>query len=255
MIVAGYLKNTNQPRGEFDRCSALVRVVFLFMLYNMWLLLFPGCGSNHSQTVLSPDQFIVYGKALDLYNQGRYLEAAEGTASLSRTYPGLLLRGKALFFASCYEEAVGYLSKALKRRPSSVEARLYLAYCYRSLGKDKQAREIAEELLADDSSNIRAYRLLLDLSEPGPGRTRLLEQALEATEEAAFLFIERGRDRWIRGDGPGALADLGAARTLLNSSSLLIGPLAALEKTIRVQMEKGIVSKGSQITLPRGGTE
>lgn len=227
-----YPPKEETARWELDASGGLLTVLLQILIGLLLVFLFPACQFGTGKTAMSPQALSAYTRALELYNQGRYSEAADSSVSLSAYYPAQLLRGKALFFASRYAEAERILAKVQKLRPSSAEAKLYRAYCARSLGKDAEARMLAEELLADDSANLRAYRLLLDLTEPGRERSKMLDQALEAAGEAALIFTERARSRWILGDAPGALSDLNAAKVLLNPESLLYGPLATLEKTI-----------------------
>ncbi len=237
--------DTNYPikgdegRSELDFLGGILTVLLQVLIGFLLVFLFPACQNRSGRSALSPQQLSVYTRALELYNQGRYSDAAELSVSLSGSYPAQLLRGKALFFASRYVDAERVLAGVQNLRPASAEAKLYRAYCARSLGKDAEARMLAEELIADDSGNLRAYRLLLDLTAQGKERSQLLDQALESAGETALLFTERARSRWIQGDAPGALADLNAAKALLNSDSLLYGPLAALERTILSQTGRG----------------
>jgi hypothetical protein len=120
-----------------------------------------------------------------------------------------------------------------------VEGRLYLAYTQRALGKEAEAQKLAEDILADDPDNIRAYRILLELTQNDRNKANLLNQALEAAQETAFLFVERARYRWISGDGTGALQDISAALILIPADSILRQPIAALQKTITTQMQGG----------------
>ncbi|MEW6564354.1 MAG: tetratricopeptide repeat protein [Spirochaetota bacterium] len=209
-------------------CALLLLVLFLFLVT---------CSSSDS--LLSGDALVQYKDALVLFNEGRYSEAAKKLESLRAYYGAQLLRGKAFYFRGAYSDAEKALRESLRLRPSSVEGRLYLAYTQRALGKEAEAQKLAEDILADDPDNIRAYRILLELTQNDRNKANLLNQALEAAQETAFLFVERARYRWISGDGTGALQDISAALSLIPTDSMLRQPIAALQKTITTQMQGG----------------
>jgi adenylate cyclase len=55
--------------------------------------------------------------------------------------------GLALRLAGRYEEAVSAFKKALQRSPDNILAHNYLAACYINMGREKEARAEAEEIL------------------------------------------------------------------------------------------------------------
>jgi tetratricopeptide (TPR) repeat protein len=177
-----------------------------------------------------------YAKARSVYAEGRFQEAAALLLPLKAFPQALTLRGKALYFQGQLEEAGEALARARKLRPSSFEAGLYLARLRSEQGDHEGARELVEELLADDSENIRALRYASELAflqeRPGDGFA-FLEKAAGAGGEFALVFLDRARIRWIRGDGKGALEDLEKASLLAGEEGLLGRAVAGLQKTIK----------------------
>jgi tetratricopeptide (TPR) repeat protein len=177
-----------------------------------------------------------YAKASSVYAEGRFSEAAELLLPLKSFPQALTLRGKALYFQGRLEEAEKALARARKLRPSSFEAGLYLARLKSEQGDDERARQLVEELLADDSENIRALRYASELAflqeRPEDGLA-FLERAAGTGGELAMVFLDRARFRWIRGDGKGALDDLEKASFLADEASLLGRTIAVLQKAIK----------------------
>lgn len=214
-----------------------IRQILLTIIMIALFVLFQGCGHGESGGQLSGEELDRYNRALGLYSEGRYEEAAGLISSLGGAYAAQVLRGKALFFSETYAEAEKTFRKALDLRPSSVEARLYLAFIQRASGSETEARRLAEDILVDDPGNLRAYRLLVDLTEDQQNKGALLNQALDSAGDVALLFVERARSRWIAGDGSGALQDLAAALALLPSDSIMRPPVESLRATIAAQTE------------------
>ncbi|MDR1177424.1 MAG: tetratricopeptide repeat protein [Spirochaetaceae bacterium] len=195
-------------------------------------ILSASCGAS----LPSPDDMSRYAKARSVYAEGRFQEAAALLLPLKAFPQALTLRGKALYFQGQLEEAGEALARARKLRPSSFEAGLYLARLRSEQGDHEGARELVEELLADDSENIRALRYASELAflqeRPGDGFA-FLEKAAGAGGEFALVFLDRARIRWIRGDGKGALEDLEKASLLAGEEGLLGRAVAGLQKTIK----------------------
>ena len=227
-------ENIDPVMGIF---TLVLQVILAFVFLFALLLCTSSCSQQNKH--LSGDALNQYNRALLLFDEGRYDEAAKIAEQLQAVYPAQLLRGKALYFNGAYNEAEKCLKNSLRLRPSSVEGRLYLAYTQRALGKEAEAQKLAEDILADDPDNIRAYRILLEATQNDRNKAALLNQALEAAQETAFLFVERARYRWISGDGNGALQDISAALILIPADSMLRQPIAALQKTITNQMQGG----------------
>ncbi|MDR1210930.1 MAG: tetratricopeptide repeat protein [Spirochaetaceae bacterium] len=195
-------------------------------------ILFASCGTY----LPSPDDLSRYAKARSVYAEGRFQEAAALLLPLKAFPQALTLRGKALYFQGQLEEAGEALARARKLRPSSFEAGLYLARLKSEQGDNEGARELVEELLADDSENIRALRYASELAflqeKPEDGFA-FLERAAGTGGEFAMVFLDRARLRWIRGDGKGALEDLEKAALLAGEEGLLGRAVAGLQKTIK----------------------
>jgi len=204
----------------------------------IFIILLQSCGLWSSRTALTGEALTRYNQAVVLYSEGRYQDAANLLVELKKSYPAQVLRGRSLFFVGNYKDAEIALQRALRIRPSSVEGRLYLAYIQRAIGKVDEARKLAEDILADDPDNLRACRVLVDLAEANNSKAVYLDQALEGLGEAALLFVERARSRWISGDGNGALQDLSAALVLLPGDSALKAPVLALQKSITSQWQE-----------------
>jgi predicted Zn-dependent protease len=165
-----------------------------------------------------------YGRAAAVYSQGRFEETASMLEKLQHFYPALVLRSKALYFTNRLEEAEKLLRRTLRQNPGGGEASLFLARILRELGRDDEARQIAEALLRDNPQDIRALRLASDLA-AHRGNTEdaaaLLDRAVEASAETALVFVDRAKLRWTTGNGKGALEDLRRAELLLPWNTVL----------------------------------
>jgi tetratricopeptide (TPR) repeat protein len=186
-----------------------------------------------------PDEetLLLYARAQGVYSEGRFVETARMLGTLRSFPPGLVLRGKAEYFSGDLLSAEASLRRALRLRPASAEASVYLIRILRERGKAEEALSLAEALIADDPSDIRALRLAADLfRERGPGgeaaAAALLDRAVEASAETALVFLDRARARWIAGNGGGALEDLRSTRVLLPPDSPLLRAVAGLESRI-----------------------
>jgi len=230
----------NEPEIIDTKMGIFTIILQLLLLLGgiILIILFQSCGPSSSRAALKGDALNRYNQALVLYSEGRYRDAADLLAGFNNSYSAQVLRGRALFFISNYKDGETALKRALQIRPSSIEGRLYLAYIQRAIGKVDEARKLAEDILADDPENLRAYRVLADLAEASSSKRVYLDQALEGMGEAALLFVERARSRWISGDGHGALQDVSAALVLLPEESTLRPPVLALQKSIASQWQE-----------------
>jgi tetratricopeptide (TPR) repeat protein len=187
---------------------------------------------------MNEEQAQLYARAQGLYGQGRFSEAAVLLEGAGRLPPVLLLRGKAMYFAGGEEPAAEKLFReTLKKRPGSEEARFFLARICLETDRHDEAQSLVEEILADYPQDLRALRLAAELNfARGPegeaaGRA-FLDKALETGGEYSLALLDRARQRWLRGDGQGALADLRRARALLGGESPITRAIAGLEGTI-----------------------
>jgi tetratricopeptide (TPR) repeat protein len=170
-----------------------------------------------------------------MYAQGRFAESAGLLAALNHFPPALVLRAKAEYFSGELEKAEQSCRRAIKRRHSSLEAKLYLARILRDRGDLTEAAQAAESLLADNPQDIRALRfasgLALERGNTGEAAA-LLDQAAELAAECALVMLDRARLRWIAGRGAEALADLARARAMLPPDTPLVRSVANLESRI-----------------------
>jgi tetratricopeptide (TPR) repeat protein len=196
-------------------------------------IIFFSCTSKE----ISEDDILTYARARSLYAEGRFDEAAELLGQANGLPQALTLRGKALFFSDRTAEAEKLFEKAIKLRPSSLEAQLYLAHIKMEKGDRQGAFTLVEGLIADDPENIRVLRLAADLSfSRGPeGEAEgisYLDRAAAAASELSFVLLDRARIRWTSGNADGALEDLRAARIFLKEGSPLDRSIQNLENTI-----------------------
>jgi tetratricopeptide (TPR) repeat protein len=203
-----------------------------FWLFSV-LLIF-SCGGKP----VSDDTLEIYTRAAGLYSGGRFSETAVMLEKSGSFTPALMLRGKAEFFSGNDHSAELLFRKVLKNRPAAAEASLYLARILREQEKRDEAQKILEEILGDDPSDIRALRLgaemALDKGLAGNAEAlAFLDRAAEASSEAALVFLDRARLRWIAGNGQGALEDLQKAKVLISGSGPLIRAVENLESIIR----------------------
>jgi len=207
-------------------------VPILILLIALGILV--GARSFFAESEASPELLKQYSSLLTAYSAGRFDAVAEESRLLGSFFPALILRGKALFFLGRVDEAEGVFNRALQRRPYNVEGKLFLARIWGERGEGARALGLLERVLAEDPDNVGALQLAATLGGPGEGTEgSLLDRAAQALSEGALVFIDRGRFRWRRGDGAGALADLRTARALLPPQSALQKPLGALESAIQ----------------------
>jgi len=181
----------------------------------------------------------MYAGASDAYAQGRFRDAATILRKDNNFPPAMALRAKAEYFSGDLEEAEKTSRRALKLRPSSFEAGLYLARILREKNDLNGARSAAESLLADNPQDIRALRLAADIAlETGKADEAmiLLDRAAEFSAESAMVLLDRARLRWILGNGSAALEDLSRAKAILPWSTPLEQSITNLEITIKEAM-------------------
>ena len=167
---------------------------------------------------------LLYGRASALYSQGNFTEAAVLLEGESNFHPSLVLRAKALYFSDKVDEAEKLLRRILKRNKGGAEASIFLARLLCEQGKEEEAQKITESVLKDNPQDLRALRLASDLAlvrGDTEEAAMLLDRAVEASAEAALIFVERARIRWTMGNGSGALEDLRRAELLLPWNTVL----------------------------------
>jgi tetratricopeptide (TPR) repeat protein len=205
----------------------------LFTLFAV-LLLMISCKNTHDAETIR-----LYVRASDVYSLGRFAEAAEILRSQNNFPPALILRAKAEYFSGDIDNAEKSCRRAIKLRPSSLEAKLYMARILREKGNLAGAVKTLEDLLADNPQDIRALRLAAELEmEMGNfgEAALLLDRAADLSFESAMVLLDRARLRWIAGRGSDALEDLSRARAMLPWDTALIHSISNLENIIREVM-------------------
>jgi tetratricopeptide (TPR) repeat protein len=179
---------------------------------------------------------VTYTLARNAYREGNFSETRTLLAGIRDFAPALALKGKAEYFLGDLGAAEDSFRRARELNPSFAEAGLYLGRCLREKGDRAGAEALVESLLAADPLNLRFLRLAADLAREG-GREdsalSYLDQAVEASAEAAMVFVDRARARWIAGRGGEALEDLAKARVLLPWDTPLSRSIQSLETVIR----------------------
>jgi len=177
----------------------------------------------------------IYARASDAYSQGRFNDVSKILSGQKKFPPALILRAKAEYFEGDIEKAEKTCHSAIKLRPSSAEANLYLARILREKGDLAEAVRITELLLTDNPQDIRALRLAADIAaEAGKidEASALLDRAAEYSAESAMVLLDRARLRWIAGRGNDALEDLSRAKAMLPWETPLLRSISNLEKII-----------------------
>jgi tetratricopeptide (TPR) repeat protein len=191
----------------------------------------------------APDEETIrlYVRASDAYTLGRFHEVTEILRGQNNFVPALILRAKAEYFLGDLENAEKTCRRAIKLRPSSFEASLYLARILRDKGDYAGAQSQVESLLADNPQDIRTLRLAAELAF-NAGRLDetaiLLDRAAEFSAESAMVLLDRARLRWVTGASNeaavrAALEDLSRARAMLPWDTPLERSINNLERTIR----------------------
>lgn len=213
--------------------SKNIYCVLIGIIFAVLITLIIACNKNEP----TEETLIQYARASGAYSEGRFVEAAEMLLPHKSFQPAIVLRGKSLYFSDQSTEAEKIFRKVLSSRPSSAEALIYLVRILKERGALEEAESLVMALISDDPSDIRAFRLAAEISflkgVSGELQGRAyLEKAVEASTEAALVFLDRARYRWISGNGDGALADLQAAKVLVLEDSPLFRSISALERTI-----------------------
>jgi len=181
----------------------------------------------------------MYVRASEAYAMGRFKETANLLRAEKKFHPSLVLRAKAEFFSGDLESAEKSCRRALKTRPSSLEAKLYLARILREKGNVEGAAEAAQSLLADNPQDIRALRFAAEIAQDEDKfdeAAALLDRAAEFSAESAMVLLDRARLHWTAGRGDEALEDLSRAKAMLPWDTPLLRSISNLENTIKELM-------------------
>jgi tetratricopeptide (TPR) repeat protein len=188
--------------------------------------------------IKSPDTETIrlYIRASDAYAQKQFAEVIQLLQKQNKFPPALILRAKAEYFFGDFDKAEKSCRRAVKLRPSLLEANLYLARIFREKGDFAGAETVMESLLADNPQDIRALRLAAELaSDKGKYDEAVifLDRAAEFSAESAMVLLDRARLRWVAGKGEEALEDLSRAKAMLPWDTPLLRSISNLEKTIK----------------------
>ena len=198
-------------------------------------IIFGSCGSKTDTEALR-----LYANAHELYSNGQFSETAELLDNVKNFPPALTLRAKAEYFSGDLYRAEQLFKKAVKARPGNFEAKLYLARILRDRGEGAKAKQLTENLLADNPHDLRALRLAaslaLEMGDPA-GASVLLDQAADAAADGAMALLDRARLRWIAGRGSDALEDLSRARAMLPWETGITRSIGQLEDRITEAMQ------------------
>ena len=182
---------------------------------------------------------LLYVRASEAYAQGKFAETVEILRREKTFPPALMLRVKAEYFSGEFDRAEKYCRRLVKMRPSSFEARLYLARILREKGDFSGAVKLTEFLLTDNPQDIRTLRLAAELAADmgkNDEAAAFLDRAAELSAESAMVLLDRARLRWIAGRGAEALEDLSQARAMLPWDTPLSRSITNLEKRIKEAM-------------------
>jgi tetratricopeptide (TPR) repeat protein len=181
----------------------------------------------------------LYARASEAYASGRFSETAEILGGEKNFHPALILRAKAEYFSGDFENAEKTCRRALKKRPSSFEAKIYLSRILNEKDDLQAAVKLTESLLADNPQDIRALRLASELAfQNGKNdeAAAFLDRAAEFSAESAMVLLDRARLRWTAGKRQEALDDLSRAKAMLPWDTPLLRTIINLENIIKEVM-------------------
>jgi tetratricopeptide (TPR) repeat protein len=199
------------------------------------LLLFSSCDRLPGRQPTA-ETVRLYALASQAYAEGNFTEAAEILVKEKKFPPAVLLRAKSEYFSGNFDAAENSCRRALKLRPSSFEAKLYLARILREKNSHEESARLVEELLADNPQDIRALRLAAEAAieeEKFDEASAFLNRAAEFSAESAMVLLDRARLHWIAGRAAQALEDLNRAKAMLPWGTPLLRTITNLENTIR----------------------
>ena len=176
-----------------------------------------------------------YMNAQEEFSNGNFKEAAAILHNEKKFHPSLTLRAKAQYFMNDIDNAEESFRQAIKQRPSSYEAKLYLARVLREKGETEKVKKLIEGLLADHPHDVQLLRFTANnaLDQGNVAEAfALLNQAVEMSAESAMVLLDRARLFWVSGRWEEALEDLSKAKVLLPFDSPFARSINQLEKRI-----------------------
>jgi len=181
----------------------------------------------------------LYSRAGEAYAQGRFEETVEILTPLRKFPPALVLKAKAYYFSDNHEQAEKTFKQALVFRPSSVEAKIFLARIYYEKGLYEEASKLMESLLADNPNDIQTLHLASQFANAeGKDDEALvfLNRAAELSSSCALVLLDRAKMNWVSGRASEALEDLSRAKAMLPWDTPLMKSIQNLERTIKGAM-------------------
>jgi tetratricopeptide (TPR) repeat protein len=206
-----------------------MKLRFIYIAYTVILILVSCVKTPDTET------FRLYIRATEAYSAGKFPETREILDKEKRFAPALVLRAKAEYFLGDFDNAEKTCRTAIRRRPSSFEAKLFLARILREKDDIKGAVQLTESLLADNPQDIRALRLAAEIaSENGKNdeAAAFLDRAAEFSAESAMVLLDRARLRWTAGKRHEALEDLKRAKAMLPWDTPLLRTIVNIERII-----------------------
>jgi tetratricopeptide (TPR) repeat protein len=210
------------------------------LLFAAIILLVVSCDGGGDIDKTDQQTLRLYANAHALYSDGQFLETAALLDGVKRFPPALTLRAKAHYFSGDLDNAERSFRQTIKFRPGNFEAKLFLVRILRDRGEGDNARQLAENLLADNPHDVRLLRLAAAIAmEQGDhaASSALLDQAAELAADGAMALLDRARYRWTAGRGSEALEDLGRARAMLPWETPAVRSINQLEKRILEAMQ------------------
>jgi putative PEP-CTERM system TPR-repeat lipoprotein len=131
--------------------------------------------------------------------------------------PSLLLAGEIEFRAKQYNQAQGYLRRALKQAPNLPNAQRMLAATYLRLGTPARALEVLQQPLSSDAQNPQLLALAGEAylaTGDFPKAAQYLAQATAMEPKNAAVRTRLGQVRFAEGDTEAAIRDLQAASAM-----------------------------------------
>ena len=176
-----------------------------------------------------------YLNAMEEYSNGNFKEAASILDNEKSLPSAITLRAKAQYFMNDLDSAEQSCKQAIRLRPTSFEAKLYLARIMKEKGDADSVKKLIESLMADNPHDIQLLRFTannaLDQGNVSDAFA-LLNQAAELSSESAMVMLDRARLYWVSGKGKEALEDLSRARAILPQNSPFAMSINNLEKRI-----------------------
>ena len=212
-------------RKKTSRC-------ILFFCMAAAMMIFFACKNSADEKTL-----MQYTRAKDLYAQGRFSESSKMLKETLHFAPALSLRAKAEYFSGDLDNAEKFFRRAIKKRSTAFEAKLYLARIYREKGEMQKAEKIAYDLLSDNPFDLRTLYFASGLAKE-QGKIReaqvLLNQAAELSADSAMVLFERANMHWQAGRTSQAKEDLKRANAMLPWDT----PLAKSIKQLELLLEE-----------------